>query len=165
MRRELFMELEGFRTDYTLLEDYELCLRAARLSPVALTPRCLARYRVHDHNVTYDMEGILREYVRALEEVLQSFPDLSAAESARAVAALQRRHAELAWYALRRLDLREADERMRGAPAGGPRLLRWKVKTLRRTLGVLPSPLDRALLALLPRRSMYGVHSTRKAAR
>jgi len=155
MRHELFRDLGGFRTDYTLLEDYELCLRAARRTRAALTPRPLARYRVHGRNVTYDMEGILREYVRALEEV--STLDLTAGESAQAGAALRRRHAELAWYALRRLDLREADLRMERARQGGTGALRWKVKALSRALRILPRPLDRALVALLPRRKIYGV--------
>jgi glycosyltransferase involved in cell wall biosynthesis len=155
MRRDLFRELGGFRTDYTLLEDYELCLRAARRSPAALTRRPLARYRVHGRNVTYDMEGILREYVRALEEV--SALDLTASERAQAGAALRRRHAELAWYALRRLDLREADLSMERAREGGTAALRWKVRVLRQMLRILPSPMDRALVALLPRRKIYGV--------
>jgi glycosyltransferase involved in cell wall biosynthesis len=156
-RTDVFREVGGFSTRWRVLEDYALCLRIARTRPVHFTSRPLARYRVHDRNLTRDMEAILVEYSRILAELDEEFPDLSDGERAHAARALAGRWRELAWYALLRGDVDTAEERLRRAGGPGSGALGSKLRLLLGLERVLPGWATRRLVALFPRRKLYGV--------
>lgn len=159
MRTELFRGLGGFREELGLLEDYDLVLRASRRSPAALTRDALARYRVHERNLTHDMQGILAEYARILAELPDLLQDLDDAERRAAARALDERYAELAWYALRRADVGDADRWMARARGPCSPALGRKIRLLRAALRVSPRPLGRALVGLLPGRRIHGIRA------
>lgn len=164
MRRALFERLGGFDERYSLLEDHDLCLRVAREAPLAFTPEPLARYRVHDRNLSHDLEGILREHVAILDDWLARRDSLTAREVDVAERSRATRRAELAWHALRRLDVEDAERWVAdGGTRGGRRRLRLKVSTLLGLTRLLPRPLVTRLVAALPERSLYGVVPRRGA--
>jgi len=156
MRADVLRELGGFRVDLRYLEDFDLCLRAARARPVGFTSRVLASYRIHDSNLTHQMHEIVREYALLLDELATDATDapLSPGDAAVVEHERRRRHGELAWYALRRADVEEADRWLAREPAA---LRPAKLRILRALCGVLPHGLYARLVALLPRPKLYGV--------
>jgi glycosyltransferase involved in cell wall biosynthesis len=156
MRAELFRDLGGFDEKLRLLEDFELCLRAAKAAPVGFVDNVLGRYRIHDTNLSHDMDGIVSEYAVVLEQLLGGGHDLSAPEREHVVAALRNRWAEQAWHALRRADLDAADGYWGRVDGPCRRSLALKIRLLRALLGVLPPAAGRALVQRLPRRRLYG---------
>jgi len=156
-RTRVFRELGGFDEALRLLEDYELCLRISRRWRVAHHPEALARYRIHDGNLSHDIVGILREFVDVLEQVPQVFANLSDEDRATVEYEVARRCAELAWQLLRRRELGEAGAFMGRAASRPPTWLAWKVRVGQRLLTTLPEPLADRLLRMLPRRKLYGI--------
>lgn len=168
MRTALCRSLEGFRTDLRYLEDWELCLRAARVGPVGFTARALARYRVHDRNLSRDIDAIVREYASVLAELVagkgaERGLELAASEGSIARAELLRRRTDLAWMALRRVDLVEADRWLADLPRQGRTSLR-ALRVLRALLDWIPAPLFRRALGLLPARRLYGLRPAARPA-
>jgi len=153
MRLDLFRALGGFRADLKLLEDWDLCLRAARRGRAALAEGTLARYRIHDANLSHDTEALVREYSKVLDE-LASDRTLPAHALASVERERARRHGELAWYALKRVDLEEVRAWLAREPRARKPL---KLSLLHAAARVLPVPATRALLRLLPRKRLYGV--------
>jgi glycosyltransferase involved in cell wall biosynthesis len=157
VRAPLFREQGGFNPRWKYLEDYELCLRLARIGSILYTPRPIARYRIHEDNLTHDMDSILLEYVEILEGIEETFPDLTTGERERAGRELQERFCEVAWYALRRGDVLEADGWLERNVAGCSPRLALKIRLLRGLERILPAWANRRLLSLLPRRKLYGL--------
>lgn len=52
MQRSLIDEIGVFEADLRIGEDYDLWLRASRVTPIVRVPRPLALYRMHPHNTT-----------------------------------------------------------------------------------------------------------------
>ena len=52
-RRSFLLQLGGFAPELRMGEDYDLWLRASRLTPILRVPRPLALYRHHGHNITH----------------------------------------------------------------------------------------------------------------
>jgi GT2 family glycosyltransferase len=159
MPRELFQSLGGFREDLRYLEDFELCLRAARRAPVGFDERCLARYRIHETNLSHAAEEIVREYHRILEELSRA-GGLTLEEERRVGLELARRRGELAWHAFRRGDRARAEGLLRGALAKPE--LRLKLALARTLFALFPAARAAWLLSALPRPSLYGVRSRRR---
>ncbi len=153
MRSSLFRELGGFRADLRFLEDFDLCLRASRTQVVGLTPEPLARYRIHARNLSHDGAGIVGEYWKLLDELALD-PGLSSEERRIVEEERRRRCGDLAWLALRRAEPEEAESWIRRLGETPPS---WKVRVLRRVEQALPRSVSKRLVALLPRRRLYGV--------
>lgn len=157
LRASVFRELSGCDVSLRYLEDYELCLRVARRGPVAFHPEPLARYRIHERNLSHELEPMLVEWLRVLDTLPQRVGALTPHQGAVVAREYGRLCVDLAWRALRRDDRRASDAWMRRAAGAGPWRRRARVRTLRTILAVLPVALHRALLRRLPRRKLYGV--------
>jgi len=162
-----FEALGGYDPTLRYLEDWELCLRAARRGPFAFVDRPLARYRVHARNLSHAFEPLLLEGFTLLERVEARCAPLSARE--REQLALERRRLalDLAWKALRRNDRAAArDWRARAArtagsgPAWALTGARLRVAGLDLALALLPERLGAALLARLPAQRLYGLRAS-----
>jgi glycosyltransferase involved in cell wall biosynthesis len=157
MRARLFRELCGCDVSLRYMEDYELCLRAARATQVGFHPEPLARYRIHERNLSHEIEPMLVEWLRLIETMERRVGALTPAQSSLVERERRRLCVDLAWRALRHRELAAADEWMRRAGRHGPATRTLRVRALRMTLGMLPAPVGDALLRLLPRRKLYGV--------
>lgn len=159
MRTETWRALGGFDPALRYLEDWELCLRAARTGPFAYVDRPLARYRVHARNLSHDVEPLLREGLALMDRVEARCAPLTEHERALVAAERTRLALDLAWKALRRRDLAEADVWRARAGAGAyPKKLR--VGALRASLALLPESFGELLLAALPARRLYGLRAS-----
>jgi glycosyltransferase involved in cell wall biosynthesis len=157
MRAQLFRELCGCDPSLRYLEDYELCLRVARATQVGFHSEPLARYRIHERNLSHEIEPMLIEWLRLIDSLEDRIGALTGAQATVVEAERRRLCVDLAWRALRHRDLSGADEWMRRAGRHGPAARMLRVRALRLTLGVLPASVAEALLRLLPRRKLYGV--------
>ncbi len=153
MPSALFRELGGFRVDLSFLEDFDLCLRASRTHAVGFIPEPLARYRIHARNLSHDGAGIAGEYLKLVEELALD-PTLSPEERRIVEEERRRRCGDLAWLALRRAEPEEAERWIQRLGGITPS---WKVRLLRRVERALPRSVSRRLVALLPRRRLYGI--------
>lgn len=161
MRADLFRELGGYDVRLRYLEDYELCLRLARRTRVAFHAGPLARYRIHDHNLSHELEPMLVEWLTLIESLRACLPDLTAAQNETLDTEYDRLCVDLAWRALRRRDLVAADLSLKRAGPRRPRSKAMRVRLLRTALQILPRFLGDALLSSLPRRRLYGVEISR----
>ncbi len=159
VRASLFNQSGGFRSHLGYLEDYDLFIRLAREMGVGFHPEPLARYRIHDRNLSHDLEALLAEWVEILDDLERVVGPLSGDERATRDQERSLRCADLAWRALRRLDLEASDHWFAEAGSGAPWRLAVRVRVLRALLGVLPRLLQRWAVALLPRRRLYGVEN------
>lgn len=156
LSRARFEAVGGFDEQLRYLEDLELCLRVAQHHPVAFLPTCLAAYRIHGTNLTYQKRALLVEFHDLLrrwsqqEELAPNQRELAAGEAAR-------RGAEAAWAALREGDLPAARTLLHKAGPGGPRSWRWRVQAGLAVLQALPRPWRERLLRAWPSRALYGV--------
>ena len=157
LRAEVFKELGGFRSQFRLLEDLDLCLRASRIRPIGFCPQVLASYRIHDRNLSYQRLAMEEEWVRILEELAASRALFSEGVEAKIRSELARRCGELAWKLLRRGEIAAADPWIEGCGKGGPPGLRGRLRVVRTLLGLLPAPLRRGLLDLVPEPRLYGL--------
>lgn len=153
----VFRALGGFDTRLRYLEDYELYLRVAERYPVAFQPHPVARYRIHERNLSHDKEALLKEWVAVLDGLL--LVDTARPAEQRAIIERERarRCAEVAWQQLRRVDLAAADRWLERAGKHCPAGLRTRVTSCRKLFGVLPAPVARRLVAWMPRRRLYGL--------
>lgn len=157
MRAGLYRELGGSNPGLHYLEDYDLCLRAAHRAQVGFHPGPLARYRIHERNLSHEIEPMLLEWVRLVSNMQTAYPDLSSGQIEIIEAEQSRLYADLAWRALRRKDFHSARLWLASA---GPRARRsrvWRVRVFRSILSKLPASWTDRILALLPRRKLYGV--------
>ena len=152
----VFREVGGFDPRVRYVEDWELCLRIARRRPIDYCPEPLARYRIHDTNLSWNMEAILGEYAELLAALPETMPDLDAAERAHVARVVRRRHAELAWYATKRRDFPLAERWLAMARPVRPRGLGLKIALFGGLLRTLPRPLAVRLGHALERRGLFG---------
>lgn len=157
LRARVFKDLLGCDTSLRYLEDYELCLRVARRGPVAFHPEPLARYRIHDRNLSHELEPMLVEWLRVLDSLPQRVGELTPEQDDVVAREHARLCVDLAWRALRRQDLPAADAWMGRSEGRGPFARRTRVRILRTLLALLPRAAGAALLRRLPRRKLYGV--------
>jgi len=157
MRTDLFHELGGFDESLHFLEDYELFLRIAASRPVVFQPEPVARYRIHESNLSRQHEALLGEWVEVLERLGRGNGRRPLAEQALIDGERARRAGEAAWAALRRGDVPAADAWIARAGDRCPAPLYSKLITWRALMAGLPAPLSRGLRRILPRRRMYGV--------
>ena len=157
MPTRVFRDMDGFDASLRYLEDYDLYLRVAEHHSVAFQPVPVARYRIHDHNLSHDKEALLREWVVVLEKLGKANPFRAPEQQAIIERQRARRCAEVAWQALRRGDVAEADRWMARSGARCPARLRKRVRAVRGVLAALPPPVRERLLSFLPRRRLYGV--------
>lgn len=152
----VFRELGGFDEDLRYLEDYDLYLRLAARHPVVFQPRPVARYRIHDHNLSHDRESLLAEWVLVLERLLHD-PALPAAAHALVTAQRGQRCADAAWQAARRGDAALARRWLADAGRDCPARDRVRVRAAARLVELWPVLARWALSAGLPSRRLYGV--------
>lgn len=157
LRAKLFFELGGCDTTLRYLEDYELCLRIARRTSVALHREPLARYRIHERNLSHDLEPMLIEWLRVIDTLADRVGALTDAQALVLARERDRLTVDLAWRALRRGDLAASDAWIARAGQHAQPGKRARVRCLRAILGLLPRALGSALLRCLPRRRLYGV--------
>ena len=159
LRAETWRALGGFDPALRYLEDWELCLRAARRGPFAYVDRPLARYRVHARNLSHDIEPLLREGLELMKCVEERCAPLSEREQALVAVERTRLALDLAWKALRRRDLAAADVWRARAGAGA---FKKKLRTsaLRTALALLPESFGDVLLDALPERRLYGLRAS-----
>lgn len=153
--RDVFLNVGGFDPAYRYLEDYDLCLRIARAHPVLFTPDALARYRVHDTNLSHDIEALLQEWVAILSAVPASFTHLSEDERALTTRERDRRRAELAWKWLVTGRAEDAEHLLRSVKHVRPWTLAAKIALARQVTRLSPRMRD-WLAQQLPRRRLYG---------
>lgn len=159
MRTALYRELGGCDEGLRYLEDYELCLRVARKARVGFHPGPLARYRVHDRNLSHDREPMLVEWIAVLERLRAPEQRLSAAQVDVVLAEEARLALDLAWRALRRRDVTAANRWIARSGGRAPLWRRVQVRTLWCLLRALPQAAADAILRNLPKRKLYGVDS------
>jgi GT2 family glycosyltransferase len=157
LRASLFRELGGCDEKLRYLEDYELCLRFARHSPVGFHPGTLARYRIHARNLSHHLEPMLLEWLAVLERLRAPESKLEPHQLAVVEHEDARLASEMVWRALRRHDLDAAQRWKRRARGGGALGRRLQIAVLRTILTVLPHAAGEAVLRRLPRRKLYGV--------
>jgi glycosyltransferase involved in cell wall biosynthesis len=95
-RRSILEELGGFDENTPATEDWELWLRIAARFPVAFVPEPLARYRVHDANMSGNLTLMLGSEISALTLATQKNPDRVRPFQSRARAHLAGKHARFA---------------------------------------------------------------------
>jgi glycosyltransferase involved in cell wall biosynthesis len=157
LQAEIFRACGGFDPTLRYLEDFDLCLKVAHRYPVGFVPDALARYRIHDRNLSHNMEAVCVEWGRILARVPDVFPGLDDATYRLIDRERRRRLAEAAWHALRRCDFRTAEELMREASPVGRAGLALKIRVGGLFLRTLPAPIARRLGRLLERRRRYGL--------
>jgi hypothetical protein len=157
MRLSVFRELGGFNESLRYLEDFDLFLRLARRHRISCQSAVLARYRVHDRNLSHQREALLSEWIPILDALGGSEGGLRIDEKLSVERLRAQRCAELAWHALRRADLAACDAWMERAGSRCPTSWNWRVRAPRALLGRLPRPWLRRVMACLPRGRLYGV--------
>jgi hypothetical protein len=157
-RAALYRELGGSDEGLRYMEDYDLCLRAARRSRIGFQPATLARYRVHERNLSHEREPMLIEWLAVLER-LRATGDLSAAQAQVVLDEEARLSSDLAWRALRRRDVTAANGWIARGGARAPLWKRAQVRVLWCALRLLPQSVADFVLARLPRRRLYGVQA------
>jgi hypothetical protein len=162
MRAQLFRELGGCDPSLRYLEDYELCLRVARRARIGFHPEPLARYRIHDRNLSHELEPMLVEWLRLIDGLRApgstSTAELTPEQRAILDEESDRLCTDLAWRAVRRRDLPAIDGWLKRAGPGSPKAKLLRVRGMRLALAALPRPAGELLVKLLPRRKLYGVN-------
>lgn len=165
MRTSVFRAVGGCDVSLRYLEDYELCLRIARRTQVGFHPEPLARYRIHERNLSHELEPMLVEWLRLLETLEARVGALDPAQHDVVEREHDRLCADLAWRAARRGDLAGSRAWAKRAGRGAPRKKLLQAQVLRIALWCLPAGLGQALLRSLPRRKLYGVQIPKSDAR
>lgn len=161
MRTALYRQLGGCNEGLRYLEDYDLCLRVARSTRVGFHPGPLARYRVHDRNLSHDREPMLIEWITVLERLRAPEQALSATQIDVVLDEEARLALDLAWRALRRRDVTAANRWIARSAGRAPLWRRIQVRTLWCLLRALPQVMADAILRHLPKRKLYGVDAPR----
>ncbi|MEE9391337.1 MAG: glycosyltransferase [Planctomycetota bacterium] len=156
LRRELFERLGGFNENLSFLEDLDLCLRIAKHHPVEFVSEVLARYRIHDRNVSHQIEGLLSEYVDLLHGVADSLAENDPLKKL-ARSQEKRRRYELAWQRIRRGDRVAASLALAGSGGRVFSPTALKVSFGQLMLRCLPKKTAAKICTFLPRRQLYGV--------
>jgi hypothetical protein len=161
MRTSVFRAVGGYDVSLRYLEDYELCLRIARRTRVRFHREPLARYRIHERNLSHELEPMLVEWLRLLETLEARVGALEPAQRAIVEREHDRLCADLSWRAVRRGDVSGSAAWARRAGAGSSRRMLLQARVLRCCLRCLPAGMGQALLRRLPRRKLYGVEITK----
>lgn len=76
VRRELFSQvgLCGLEIEGNTVQDYDLWLRLARVTPFAFVPEPLTVFRLHPHQGTVNRRMMLREQIKVLHRKLPGLP-------------------------------------------------------------------------------------------
>jgi GT2 family glycosyltransferase len=157
MRTALYRDLGGCDEGLRYLEDYDLCLRVARKTRVGFHPGPLARYRVHDTNLSHEREPMLVEWIAVLERLRAPEHALTPEQVEIVLGEESRLACDLAWRALRRRDVTTANRWIARAGDRAPLPRRIQVRTLWCLLRMLPQVAADAILRVLPKRKLYGV--------
>ncbi len=157
MRTSIFRAVGGCDVSLRYLEDYELCLRIAKRTRVGFHPEPLARYRIHERNLSHELEPMLVEWLRLLDTLEDRVGALEPAQRIVVERERDRLYADLSWRAARRGDLFGSSAWAKRAGRLAPTKKLLQARVLRIALRVLPRRLGEALLARLPRRRLYGV--------
>ncbi len=157
MRTALYHELGGCDEGLRYLEDYDLCLRVARRARIGFHPGPLARYRVHDRNLSHDREPMSIEWMAVLERLRAPEQALSPEQIEIVLDEEARLANDLAWRALRRRDVTTSNHWIARAGSRAPLARRLRVRVLWCLLRMLPQFAADFVLAWLPRRRLYGV--------
>lgn len=157
MPAEVFRRLGGFDESLAFLEDWDLVLRAAAGGPAAYVPAPLARYRIHDANLSRRREPMLAEWSTYALRTIDRYPDLGEADRAFLRRESARRSGEAAWFALRRLDFGAAAAHVAKAAAPIPPGLRLRLLAFRALLRALPGPVARRLGHAFENRRLLGI--------
>jgi len=157
MRTALYRELGGCDEGLRYLEDYDLCLRVARRARIGFHPGPLARYRVHDRNLSHDREPMSIEWMAVLERLRSPEQALTPAQIEIVLDEEARLANDLAWRALRRHDVTTSNRWIARAGSRAPLGHRIRVRTLWCLMRMLPQFAADFVLARLPRRKLYGV--------
>lgn len=163
MPTSVFRDLGGFDESLRYLEDYDLFLRLSARHHVAFHAEPLARYRIHEHNLSRHREALLAEWVLVLERLLAD-GERPAAERARIEGEVGLRAGETAWQAVKRGSVEDARAWMARANGRCPAGVATKVRLVAALLESLPSGLGSVLRGALPRHALYGVRSRRNGA-
>ncbi len=161
---DVFRSIGRFDETLRYCEDFDLCLRITRRHPVRFDRRPLARYRIHDRNLTHDREKLVAEWLLILQRLVQE-PDLAGAERIIVGEELARRHLDAAWHAMRRGDLASADAAIARSPGARDLRLAARVRAARIALGMVPSGWRSRLMQWLPHKRTYGVPTARDRQR
>lgn len=70
IRRDLFAEAGRFDPQIRFMEDWEFCLRAARITKIAFIPQVLFEYRVHSENTSHKTSLKEEHYGRILKKLI-----------------------------------------------------------------------------------------------
>ncbi len=162
MKTSLFRAIGGCDVSLRYLEDYELCLRLAKQTHIAFHREPLARYRIHERNLSHELEPMLVEWLRLLETLEDRVGKLSTSQKDVVEHERDRLCADLSWRAARRGDLAGSIAWARRAGRFAPHKKLFQARVLRAALRVLPASLGSELLRRLPRRKLYGVQIPKK---
>ncbi|MFH1453394.1 MAG: glycosyltransferase [Armatimonadota bacterium] len=75
IKKEILDKTGLFLEDYTFAEEYDLFLRIARNHNVEFIDEVLAGYRIHDTNLSKDIENSLKEDIKVTEHIMDKYPD------------------------------------------------------------------------------------------
>ncbi|MBL8862847.1 MAG: glycosyltransferase [Planctomycetes bacterium] len=159
VRAALYRELGGSDERLRYLEDYELCLRVARRTRIGFHPEPLARYRIHERNLSHEREPMLMEWIAVLEGLRAPAGGLEPRQLEIVLDEEARLACDLAWRALRRRDVTAANGWIARAGGRAPLAKRVQVRALWCLLRLLPQRVADWVLARLPRRRLYGVQA------
>lgn len=73
IKRKCLAQTGLFDTNLTIVEDYELWLRIAKLYPIAFLPGVSCRVRIHSGNSSADEEKLYLGYLKACEKLYANF--------------------------------------------------------------------------------------------
>jgi glycosyltransferase involved in cell wall biosynthesis len=85
MRTQILRKIGGFRVRWSIAEDYDIFLKVAELSDVDFVDAIVAGYRVHEGNLSRDLDRRLKEEREVLNACLSRNRDLRERVGARAV--------------------------------------------------------------------------------
>lgn len=164
IRADALHALGGFRQDLKFMEDYDLFLRLARRGRFGLESTPLARYRIHDRNLSHHRAGLLQEWVLLLDELAED-ATLAPGVRAQLEAERGRRRGELAWQYLREARPADARAALRGGLRVRPLSLAAKDRIGLALFACLPLAIARRMTRLLPPQRLYGLRRLRSEDR
>lgn len=76
IKKEVLNEIGLFGNDYKIASDYDLFLRIAHKYPVDYVERSLAKYRVHDSNLSINRDVGIKEVFEIMNDWLHKNPEI-----------------------------------------------------------------------------------------
>jgi glycosyltransferase involved in cell wall biosynthesis len=77
LRKEMIEKYGNFDSDYKIIQDYDLFLRIAEKNVIDYVDESLLIYRIHENNISGNMEAIERENFKLIEKWLKKKTYLS----------------------------------------------------------------------------------------